>query len=205
MAQISIENVVKSYKFYAPIYDKLFGWVLEHGRQELLDVIKKLDVTHILEIGVGTGLTLGHYPKNCKLVGIDLSEDMLKIAQQRADKLTDREINLRVINAEKTDYPDAHFDCVTIPYVLSVTPDPDKLIQEARRVCKPGGTIIVLNHFSGSGFWWFFEKLVKSLAAKIGFRSDFSFEEQILKHDWEVISVKPVNLFNLSKLVLLKN
>ncbi len=205
MKQILVNDVIQSYRFYAPIYDKLFGLVLEDGRKELIKVINTLNAGNILEIGVGTGLLLSHYPSMSKVVGIDLSEDMLKIAKERATALNDREIELKIMNAEETGFPDQYFDCVTIPYVLSVTPDPEKLILEARRVCKKGGTIIIINHFSGAGFWWLFEKAVKTLANKIGFRSDFSYEEQILRYDWEVIQVKSVNLFNLSKLVIIRN
>ena len=74
-----------------------------------------------------------------------------------------------------------------------------------RRVCKPGGMILVLNHFSGSRFWWAMERAVRSVADRVGFRSDFSYEEHVLSHDWQVESVQPVNLFKLSKLVVLRN
>jgi phosphatidylethanolamine/phosphatidyl-N-methylethanolamine N-methyltransferase len=94
---------------------------------------------------------------------------------------------------------------VALPYVLSVTPNPDKLVAEIRRVCRKGGTILILNHFSGSRFWWLLERAVRSLADRIGFRSDFCYKEQILRHDWEVQSVRNVNFLGLSKLVTIKN
>jgi phosphatidylethanolamine/phosphatidyl-N-methylethanolamine N-methyltransferase len=89
--------------------------------------------------------------------------------------------------------------------VLSVTPHPERLVAEIRRVCRKGGTILILNHFSGSRFWWFLERAVRSLANRIGFRSDFCFNEQILKYDWEVQSVRKVNCFGLSRLVTIRN
>jgi phosphatidylethanolamine/phosphatidyl-N-methylethanolamine N-methyltransferase len=89
--------------------------------------------------------------------------------------------------------------------VLSVTTDPDRLVAEARRVCRKGGTIMVLNHFSGSRFWWVLERAVRQVADRIGFRSDFDYDQHILRHDWQVQSVTPVNLFGLSRLVVLKN
>jgi phosphatidylethanolamine/phosphatidyl-N-methylethanolamine N-methyltransferase len=92
-----------------------------------------------------------------------------------------------------------------MPYVLSVTPNPARLVAEARRVCRKGGTIFVLNHFSGSRFWWLLERAVRPIASRIGFRSDFSFEEQILKYDWEIGEVSSVNLMGLSRLVEIRN
>ena len=97
------------------------------------------------------------------------------------------------------------FDCVVAPYVLSVTPNPEKLLREMQRVCKNDGTIIILNHFSGSGTWYLLEKLVKNAAQKIGFRSDFSYEQHIGRHQLSISKLNTVNMFGLSKLVVFTN
>src|SRR5690606_6378493 len=185
MSQISTDNVVNTYRFYAPLYDRLFGAVFEPGRQAMADAVVALNPDSILEVGVGTGLTLWRYPATSSVVGIDISNDMLDIARERAAELRGRDIYLTTMNAESMDFPDGSFDCVALPYVLSVTPHPEKLVAEIRRVCRKGGTILILNHFSGSRFWWFMERAVRSLADRIGFRSDFRFDEQILKYDWD--------------------
>jgi phosphatidylethanolamine/phosphatidyl-N-methylethanolamine N-methyltransferase len=130
---------------------------------------------------------------------------MLVRARARAAAMPDRDISLHAMNAERMDFADNSFDCVTVPYVLSVTPNPDRLVHEIRRVCKPEGIILVVNHFSGSRFWWLMERAVRSVADRVGFRADFSFERHILSHDWQVVSVKPVNLFGLSRLIVLRN
>ncbi len=109
------------------------------------------------------------------------------------------------MNAERMEFADDSFDCVTVPYVLSVTPHPAQLVHEIRRVCKRDGVILIANHFSGSRFWWLMERAVRSASERIGFRSDFDYGEQILAYDWEVAAVRPVNLFSLSKLVVLRN
>lgn len=205
MKPISLANVIRTYRFYAPLYDRLFGAVLEPGRRALTEAVCELDPKSVLEVGVGTGLTLYRYPPSSRIVGVDISTEMLKIARNRADKLAGCDIKLAAMDAETMGFPDGSFDCVAIPYVLSVTPNPERLVIEIRRVCRKKGTIVVLNHFSGSRFWWFLERAVRSLASKIGFRSDFSFEEQILKHNWEIQSVKNVNLFGLSKLIVIRN
>ena len=205
MKPVSLDNVVRTYRFYAPWYDRLFGAVLEPGRRAMLTAVATLAPVVILEVGVGTGLTMGRYPASAQFTGIDVSAEMLDIARGRAATMTERHIRLLGMDGEVMDFPDDAFDCVTIPYVLSVTPDPDRLVAEVRRVCRKGGTILVLNHFSGSRFWWLLERGVRSLAGKIGFRSDFDYAEQILKHDWEIVSVKKVNFLGLSKLVEIRN
>lgn len=206
MRPISVDNVVNTYRFYAPLYDKLFGAILEPGRRALTDTVNAIRPASILEVGVGTGLTLQRYPARSSVVGIDISNEMLDIARERAEKtLADRDIRLCAMDAEAMDFPDGSFDCVAIPYVLSVTPHPERLVAEIRRVCRKGGAILILNHFSGSRFWWFLERAVRSLANRIGFRSDFCFDEQILKYDWEILSVKKVNFLGLSRLVTIRN
>ncbi|MFS0756938.1 methyltransferase domain-containing protein [Noviherbaspirillum sp. 1P10PC] len=205
MKQVSVDNVVNTYRFYAPLYDRMFGAIFDPGRRALAEAASALRPASLLEVGVGTGLTLAQYPASTEIVGIDVSSDMLDIARYRAEQLAEHNIQLSLMNAESMDFPDGYFDCVALPYVLSVTPDPDKLVAEIRRVCRKGGTILILNHFSGSRFWWLLERAVRSLADRIGFRSDFCYKEQILRHNWEVQSVRNVNFLGLSKLVTIRN
>ena len=202
---LSAENIASTYRRYAPLYDSVFGAVLEPGRRALAQAVVTLAPATLLEVGVGTGLMLGRYPSACAVVAVDLCPEMLAVAGRRAAQLRDRRIRLEVMNAESLDLPDASFDCVTVPYVLSVTPNPERLVAEIRRVCKPGGSIIIVNHFSGSRFWWLLERLVRPLASRVGFRSEFSFTEHIARYDWQVCSVKSVNFFGLSKVVTITN
>jgi phosphatidylethanolamine/phosphatidyl-N-methylethanolamine N-methyltransferase len=189
----------------APLYDLMFGAVLQPGRRALAQAVRGLQPARLLEVGVGTGLALSLYPARTQVVGVDLSPQMLARARRRAAALPGHHIELRLMNAERMDFPDASFDCVTLPYVLSVTPSPARLVAEVRRVCKPGGRILVLNHFSGSRFWWATERALRSVADRVGFRSDFRYEDHVLVHDWEVLSSRPVNLFALSRLVEIRN
>lgn len=205
MPKITDANVKSTYRRYAPIYDLVFGRVLAAGRVRLGDLARRLAPTQILEIGVGTGLTLPHYPVDASVTGVDISADMLAFATRKVHALRLQRVKLVCLNAETLPFPDASFDCVTLPYVLSVTPHPNQLIKEVRRVCKPGGDILVLNHFSGGGFWRWFEPVTRSLADRIGFSSDFSYDDHIAAHSWTVVSVSQVNLLNLSKLVHIRN
>ena len=198
-------TVIRAYERLAPLYDRLFGQVLEPGRQAMAEAAAALRPAALLEVGVGTGLTLAGYPPETRVVGIDVSAPMLERAEERAAAMPAREIRLELMDAERMDFRDDSFDCVTVPYVLSVTPDPARLVREIRRVCKPDGVILGVNHFSGNRFWWLMERAVRSVADRVGFRSDFDFDEHILGHDWDVLSVRPVNLLRLSRLVVLRN
>ena len=205
MSDVSKQSVIRTYGRYAPFYDMLFGAVQRPGILRMAEAVRTLCSSHILEIGVGTGLALMHYPKTARITGIDLSEDMLQKARERASRLPERNIQLMLMDAEQLQFPDDSFDCVTIPYVLSVTPNPDRLVDEVRRVCRPGGHVVIVNHFGGSRFWWLAERLVRSAASRIGFHSDFDYSRHILKHDWTVLSSKPVNFLGLYRIVVARN
>jgi phosphatidylethanolamine/phosphatidyl-N-methylethanolamine N-methyltransferase len=206
-SELDVGAVVRTYDRYAPFYDRLYGAVLEPGRRALSravhDLPRRNGALKLLEVGVGTGLTLPLYPAEAEITGIDVSEQMLSKARLRAQSMPN--VRLVHMDAEHIDFPDGTFDCVTLPYVLSVTPEPDRLVREVRRVCRPDGYIVLVNHFSGSPFWWTLERAVKPLAARVGFRSEFGFERHVASHDWKVESVRTVNLLGLSRLVVLRN
>ena len=203
----SVLDVVRSYHRYAPVYDRVFGAIYEHGRRELASSVSRFVQGHsLLEIGVGTGLTLPLYPEGFDVTGVDICPDMLERAQRRAEReLPGRDIHLALMDGEKLDFADGSFDCVVLAYVLPVTPHPDQLVAEVRRVCRKDGIIFVLNHFNGSRVWWLLELLVRPLAKVVGFRSDFSIDEHVMRHDWKVEAIQVVNLFGLSKLVTIRN
>ncbi|TAA36021.1 methyltransferase domain-containing protein [Pseudoxanthomonas winnipegensis] len=205
MSRLNHQHVKSTYRFYAPFYNAVFGFSLEQGRRSMASRVASLAPETVLEIGVGTGLTLARYPSSCNVAGIDISLSMLEKAKEQAKLLIDRSIDLFEMDAEELRFEDNSFDVVTAPYVLSVTPNPLKAIDEMRRVCKAGGHIVILNHFNGSAAWSFLEKLVKPLAKYIGFRSDFDFERYVSAINWKIESVEDVNIFSLSKLVIIRN
>ena len=205
LTPVSRAQVERSYRRYAPLYDLLFGAALGPGRAAMAQLVTKLGPERILEVGVGTGLTLGHYPAQARITGIDVSTDMLAAAQRKVSVEDARRIDLRVMDAEAMDFPDGVFDCVTLPYVLSVTPHPDRLVAEVRRVCRKGGHIVIVNHFSGQPPWRSLETLLRPLAGWLGFRSEFSLEHHVMRHDWTVLSVEPANVLALSRLVHIRN
>ncbi len=198
---IDHSSLLNTYRWYAPLYDLVFGAVLDGGRRALARAVAKATPARLLEIGVGTGLLLARYPADTQLVGVDLSPEMLQKAQHGLDRkgLHER-TSLLLADAERLPFDDASFDCVTLPYVITVTPDPERLLREAERVCKADGQILILSHFSG-GSWSWGERLLAPLAARIGFRSTMTLEETLHGSRWQVAEIRSVNLLGLSKLI----
>lgn len=147
MAEIEAHES-KLYAELAPLYDKVFGKIF-YSRLER--VIEDLDIpagTKVLEVGAGTGTSFPAYPSHCEVTGIDLAPDMLARAKQKIAENDWRHINVRVMNALELDFPDNTFDYVMAFHVVTVVPDPVRMIAEAKRVCKPGGRIVIVNHFT---------------------------------------------------------
>jgi phosphatidylethanolamine/phosphatidyl-N-methylethanolamine N-methyltransferase len=159
----------------------------------------------VLEVGVGTGLSLPHYPRDCHVTGIDISEAMLGQARERVEALGRTDIDLRVMDARELTYPEATFDHVLAPYVVSVVPEPRKVMAEMLRVCKPGGTIVVVNHFRHRNpAIRCCEGLLTPISQWIGFRLDLPLEEVTGTPGLETAHVERVNLFKLWHLLELR-
>ncbi|WP_374012269.1 class I SAM-dependent methyltransferase [Pseudoxanthomonas koreensis] len=205
MTAISSGDVVTAYKRYAPVYDFLFGKVLEQGRKRIADEVCRLTPGTLLEVGVGTGLLLSRYPADAEIVGVDVSREMLDRAREAASILRNHKITLHEMDGEHLGFEDGSFDLVTVPYVLSVTPDPARFMDELRRVCKPNGYILVANHFSGQRGWRVLEAITRSVADRIGFRSEFNFDQHVPHPDWTIEKVEEVNMLGLSRLVVIRN
>jgi phosphatidylethanolamine/phosphatidyl-N-methylethanolamine N-methyltransferase len=204
MLQPDAGSVIRSYDRYSRIYDFLYGRVLQDGRRALSRAIRAGTGQDVLELGVGSGLMLPLYPAHFRVVGVDISPGMLARAQRRVARLGLRNVQLRLADAERTGLPDEAYDQVTLPYVYSVTPSPLRLLHEAFRVCRPGGTIWILNHFSGNGFWDGLERPLKPFARWLGFRPDFPFQGHITDLELDIQAVKAANLLGLSRLVQIR-
>ncbi len=168
------DAITSSYKRWAPIYDMTFGRVTDTGRKHATAVANQTG-GHVLEVGVGTGLALSHYDAALQVTGIDFSEDML--ARARA-KVTEENLShvteLRQMDARKMDFPDASFDTVVAMHLISVVPDPELVMAEMARVCKPGGQILLVNHFAREEGWlaWL-ERKFAPFADWMGWHSNF--------------------------------
>lgn len=142
------KDVVAAYARWAPVYDAVFGAVMEGSRRTAVAALPP-GTGRVLEVGVGTGISLPEYPASTRVVGIDLSPDMLERARRRVLDLKLRNIEaIHEMDAGRLAFPDSSFDTAMAMYVMTVVPDPARVMAEMRRVVKPGGRILVVSHFA---------------------------------------------------------
>jgi phosphatidylethanolamine/phosphatidyl-N-methylethanolamine N-methyltransferase len=144
-------TAVATYARLAPFYDFVYGYGLSHGRRRAMERLSPRPGEWILEIGTGTGLSALEYPLPCTVVAIDISSAMLARARARLMEQNARHVRLCRMDAMHLGFPDGMFDAVYAPYVINVVPEPVAALREMRRVCRPQGRIVLLNHFSGGG------------------------------------------------------
>lgn len=144
---LSQKTVSQAYALVSPVYDLVFNRIFYPGRVEAIKVLEPGPEDRILEVGIGTGLNLPLYPHYHRLVGMDLSGQMLQKAQARVCELNAPHVSLTVMDAMRMGFAENAFDHVLATYVISVVPDPTQVLQEIKRVCRPKGHIVILNHF----------------------------------------------------------
>jgi phosphatidylethanolamine/phosphatidyl-N-methylethanolamine N-methyltransferase len=171
------QTVTKAYDRWAPVYDLVFGAVFERGRDAAIAAAERVG-GRILEVGVGTGIALPHYSKKSRLCGIDISEQMLRKAQERVTELGLNNVEgLWVMDAEHLTFPDNSFDVVVAQYVVTTAPNPEATLDEFARVLKPGGEIILVSRVGAeAGMRRALEHWFAPAARKLGWRTEFSFE-----------------------------
>lgn len=202
---MDIKAVQTSYARWAPVYDKTFGAITNVGRQHAVEFINRRP-GKVLEVGVGTGLSLEHYRPETQVTGIDFSEDML---QKARDKVETQSLNhveeLRQMDARTLDFPDNHFDTVAAMHVLSVVPEPEKVMAEIARVCKPGGRVVITNHFQRKrGLLASLERVFAPLANTIGWHSDFEIETVLQEDALAVVKQKPLPPLGMMTFLVLR-
>jgi phosphatidylethanolamine/phosphatidyl-N-methylethanolamine N-methyltransferase len=193
------------YSVLAKVYDDFFDWALTPGRRLAVSRLPARPGDRILEVGVGTGLSLPLYPRDCEVTGIDISEPMLERARARLDALGREGVVLRRMDAHALKFPDASFDHVVAPYVISVVAEPEKVMREIRRVCRPGGTVLVVNHFLSDSFLLGgIERLLTPASQWIGFRMDLPVRIALEVPGLTPQAMERVNLFGLWRLLTLR-
>jgi phosphatidylethanolamine/phosphatidyl-N-methylethanolamine N-methyltransferase len=176
-AELDKQAITKAYARWAPVYDLVFGAVFERGRHAAIAAAERIG-GRILEVGVGTGLSLPHYSKDCRLCGIDISGPMLRKAQDRVAELGLSHVEgLWVMDAEHLSFPDESFDVVVAQYVITTVPNPEATLDEFARVLKPGGEIVLVSRVGAeAGLRRALEHWFAPAARKLGWRTEFSFE-----------------------------
>jgi phosphatidylethanolamine/phosphatidyl-N-methylethanolamine N-methyltransferase len=167
-------QVAEAYGRWAPVYDIVFGPVFSRGRRTAVEAAERVG-GHILEVGVGTGLSLDHYARRNRIVGIDISEPMLDKARERVRRLRlDNVEDIAVMDAEQLTFPNASFDVVVAQYVVTAVPNPEKALDEFVRVVRPGGEIIITTRIGAeTGLRGTVEKLLMPVTSRLGWRTEF--------------------------------
>lgn len=198
-------RVERVYSVLARVYDGFFDWALGPGRRHAVSQLPVSPGDRILEIGVGTGLSLPLYPETCHVTGIDITDAMLDRARQRIDRLERKNVQLRRMDARELEFEDGAFDAVVAPYVVSVVPDPAKVMAEAARVCRPGGIVAVVNRFrSETPVLHQLDGWCTPVTQWIGFRLDLPLETVTRTPGLRVERIDRVNLLQAWRLVWLR-
>jgi phosphatidylethanolamine/phosphatidyl-N-methylethanolamine N-methyltransferase len=175
--EIDKQTMAKAYARWAPVYDLVFGAVFERGRLASIEAAERAcpKPGRILDVGVGTGISLPDYSRSNRIVGVDYSEPMLRKAKERViEHKLDNVETLAVMDAKHLGFPDASFDVVVAQYVITAVPEPEATLDEFARVLKPGGEIVLVNHIGAeTGLRRAFEQWFSPVARKLGWRPEF--------------------------------
>src|SRR5450759_1725920 len=199
-----VENdfVARVYQHIAWFYDFTFGPALHPGR---VDAIERMGIKagdSVLEVGVGTGITPALNPSDCSVTGVDFSSSMLEKARARIARKGVRNVRLLQMDAANMKFADDTFDIVYAPYVISVVPDPVAVTREMHRVCRPGGRIVILNHFrSKARFGAWLERIIAPFTLYLGFKSDLDLPAFLVQADLKPVSIEKVNIPRIWSLV----
>ena len=205
-AALEKRQVQRAYELYAPVYDFIFDWIFAPGRTAAVKQLAIQRSDSLLEVGIGTGLNLPLYPWSCHLTGIDLMQEMLDKAVERVHNLAMPNVTLKVMDATSMDFGENEFDKALATYTISAVPDPVAVLREMRRVVKPGGIIVILNHFrSQRRVTGWVEDMLAPLCTRLGWKSNLSLEPLLERVELVPESIDYVNLFKGWRLVTFVN
>ncbi|MBL6082619.1 methyltransferase domain-containing protein [Belnapia sp. T18] len=176
------DSVALTYDYWAPVYDLVFGAVFRQGRRAATEIARRKG-GRVLEIGVGTGLSLSEYGEANSVIGMDISAPMLVKARKRISEMSLRHVTgLAVMDAEQMAFPDASFDVLVAQYVVTAIPNPERALDEFLRVLRPGGEIIITSRISAEhGLRRTLEGLLMPLTSRLGWRTQFPWRRY---EDW---------------------
>jgi phosphatidylethanolamine/phosphatidyl-N-methylethanolamine N-methyltransferase len=195
VTNVGTEFVERVYQNIAKVYDYTYGPTLHPGRIEAIEKMRIRPGTRVLEVGVGTGINLGMYPRTAKVTGIDLSSRMLEKAKKRIAEKGLANCDVMEMDATKMTFADNSYDVVYAPYVISVVPDPVAVAKEMYRVCRPGGRVVILNHFkSFNPLMSKIETAISPMTVHIGFTADLDLPKFLDQADLRPVSIEKVNV-----------
>jgi len=202
VAAVENDFVARVYENIAWAYDLVFGPSLHPGRVQAIQRMGIASGDRVLEVGVGTGINASLYPRDCSVTGIDLSAPMLEKARERIVRKDISNVRLLEMDAADLKFADDSFDIVYAPYLISVVPDPVAVVREMQRVCRPGGRIILLNHFrSANPALAWIERGICPFTVHIGFKSDLDLPAFLAQAELKPVSIEKVNVPRIWSLV----
>lgn len=206
IAALDQASILEAYRRWAGVYDTVFGGISSKGRFRAVELVNRLPGKDVLEVGVGTGLALPHYDADKRITGIDLSKEMLRKARERTRKDALKNVQaLHEMDAEATSFDDASFDIAVGMFVASVVPNPMRLLAEMRRLVRPGGDILLINHFAAArGPRWWLERAMAPASRALGWHPDFAMDAIFSAEDLARIETDPVSPFGIFTLVRLR-
>lgn len=201
------EKIKKIYSAWSRCYDHVFKWFFAPRQRHVIETMEIEPGQRVLDVGVGTGLSLPVYPADCQVVGIDLSREMLTKAQEKVEEQGLSHVGLLEMDAQRLSFADSSFDHVVATFVISVVPDPVKTIQEMKRVLKPEGSLVIVNHFQNekSKVLGTLERWVAPICRWLGWNSDLKLSDLVESANLAIDQIYQMKRLDLWQVVFATN
>lgn len=205
--EMNSEKIKKIYSAWSRCYDHVFKWFFAPRQRHVIETMEIEPGQRVLDVGVGTGLSLPVYPADCQVVGIDLSREMLTKAQEKVEEQGLSHVGLLEMDAQRLSFADSSFDHVVATFVISVVPDPVKTIQEMKRVLKPEGSLVIVNHFQNekSKVLGTLERWVAPICRWLGWNSDLKLSDLVESANLAIDQIYQMKRLDLWQVVFATN